>query len=163
MRRKTAREVLADSFRELARVKPIDKITVRDIIEDSGYSQAAFYRQFRDKYDLIAWSYTRGLETILDQVKGDVQSWRQTLTDAAVYCRKHQVRFAACCAVLSSSGKKALLIASGMASNIIRTTVSAGVMLSFSSHSRVMPTAPWQYRRIQYCSLVWRRRTRRVV
>lgn len=90
MRRKTAKEILADSFRELARMKPIDKITVRDIIEDSGYSQATFYRQFRDKYDLIAWSYTRDLETILDQMKGDAQSWRQTLANAAAYYQQHK-------------------------------------------------------------------------
>ena len=31
---------------------------------------------------------------------------------------------------------------SGMEANISRTTVSAGVMLSFISHSRVMPRVP---------------------
>ncbi len=90
MKRKTAKEILAESFRELAQSIPIDKITVKDIITNCGYSQATFYRQFRDKYDLIAWSYTRDLESILDRLKGDVHSWRQTLESAAAYFSAHR-------------------------------------------------------------------------
>ena len=54
LKRKTAKEILAESFREVAEHKNIDKITVRDITENCGYSSAAVYRQFRDKYDRIA-------------------------------------------------------------------------------------------------------------
>ena len=57
MKCKTAREILAESFREVAETKPIDKITIRDIVDNCGYSPATFYRQFSDKYDLIAWDY----------------------------------------------------------------------------------------------------------
>ena len=57
MKRKTAKELLAESFRELAQDRDIDKITVQDIAKNCGYSIATFYRQFRDKYDLIAWDY----------------------------------------------------------------------------------------------------------
>ena len=49
MKRKTAKELLAESFRELAEQKSVDKITVREIAENCGYSPATFYRQFRDK------------------------------------------------------------------------------------------------------------------
>lgn len=90
MKRKTAKEILADSFRELAQDIPIDKITVKDIISNCGYSQATFYRQFKDKYDLIAWSYTRDLDEIMDQLKGDAHSWRQTLESAAAYYSRHR-------------------------------------------------------------------------
>ena len=62
MKRKTSKEVLAESFREVAERKAADKITVKDIVENCGYSPATFYRQFRDKYDLIAWDYARELE-----------------------------------------------------------------------------------------------------
>ncbi len=90
MKRKTAKEILAESFRELAQGMPIDKITVKDIIGNCGYSQATFYRQFRDKYDLIAWSYTRALEQILNQLNGDAQSWRKTLAGVAGYYQQHR-------------------------------------------------------------------------
>ena len=83
MRRKTTKELLAEAFRELAAAKPIDKITVKDITENCGYSVATFYRQFRDKYDLIAWDYTRRVEKIMAQVDTDGTAWRQTLTDGA--------------------------------------------------------------------------------
>ncbi len=54
MRRKTAKELLAESFFELSKSKNVDKITVQDIVENCGYSPATFYRNFKDKYDLIA-------------------------------------------------------------------------------------------------------------
>ena len=47
MKRKTAKEILADSFLELAGQVSVDKITVKAIVENCGYSQATFYRQFK--------------------------------------------------------------------------------------------------------------------
>lgn len=90
MKRKTAKEILAESFREIAEAKPIDRITVKDVTENCGYSTATFYRQFRDKYDLIAWAYSRDLEKILDRIAFDETSWKQTLLDAAMYYHVHR-------------------------------------------------------------------------
>ena len=90
MKRKTAKEILADSFRELALQKTVDKIKVKDITENCGYSTATFYRQFKDKYDLIAWDYTRDLEEILSRTGTDINSWRRVLSDAAAYYDKHK-------------------------------------------------------------------------
>ncbi len=83
VRRKTAKEVLAESFRELAETRSIDKITTKEIAKNAGYSQATFYRQFKDKYDLIAWDYTQGLEKTIDRVGIDGYTWRQALIDGA--------------------------------------------------------------------------------
>ena len=85
MKRKTAKEILAESFRELAEKKSIDKITVKDIVENCGYSSATFYRQFKDKYDLIAWSYTQDLRSIVDKLAYTKDSWQQVLTEVAEY------------------------------------------------------------------------------
>lgn len=90
MKRKTAKEILAESFREIAEMKPIDKITVKDVTENAGYSAATFYRQFKDKYDLIAWAYSRDLEKILDRIAFDEMSWKRTLRDAAAYYDAHR-------------------------------------------------------------------------
>ena len=90
MKRKTARELLAESFRELAKSKAIDKITVQEIVDNCGYSSATFYRQFRDKYDLIAWAYSRDLEQIMGRITYDEISWRQTLIEGAQYYSAHQ-------------------------------------------------------------------------
>ena len=85
VKRKTAQELLAETFRELAQTKPIDKITVKDLTEACGYSTATFYRQFKDKYDLIAWDYARDLEAIMARADGGAASWKQVLSDAADY------------------------------------------------------------------------------
>ena len=42
MKRKTAREILADPFHELAENRQIDKITVREIAANCSYSTATF-------------------------------------------------------------------------------------------------------------------------
>lgn len=83
MKRKTAKEILAESFRELAESKPIDKITIKDITENCGYSPATFYRQFSDKYDLIAWDYVQRTTTIMNKVGVQTYKWRDTLYDGA--------------------------------------------------------------------------------
>lgn len=83
MKRKTAKEILAESFQELAASKTIDKITVKDIADNCGYSTATFYRQFRDKYDLIAWQYSQTIAEIMVPVEMNEHRWKQTVLDGA--------------------------------------------------------------------------------
>ena len=85
VKRQTAKDILAESFKELAEKKDIDKITIKEITDNCGYSQATFYRQFKDKYDLIAWDYERGIEEIMDRIDDNGYTWRQSLSDAADY------------------------------------------------------------------------------
>ena len=83
MKRKTAKEILTDSFQELAAEKSIDKITIQEIVDNCGYSPATFYRHFKDKYDLIAWEHTRAIAKIVDKTVADDYQWKQTLYDGA--------------------------------------------------------------------------------
>jgi len=90
MKRKTAKEILAESFRELSEKESVDRITVIEIAENCGYSSTTFYRQFSDKYDLIAWSYTQQLEEILYEFNKDPKRWKQILLNAALFYQKQQ-------------------------------------------------------------------------
>ena len=83
MKRKTAKEILAESFRELAGKKSVDKITVADITDNCGYSTTTFYRHFKDKYDLIVWEHTQRVAKIMVQNGRDGDPWKQTLLEAA--------------------------------------------------------------------------------
>lgn len=83
MKRKTAKEILAESFRELAEKKSVDKITVGDITDNCGYSTITFYRHFRDKYDLIVWEHAQGVAKIMAQIGNNGYSWKQTLIEGA--------------------------------------------------------------------------------
>ena len=89
MKRKTAKEILSESFRELAEHKPIDKITIQDIVDNCGYSPATFYRNFRDKYDLIAWDHTRGVAEIMGRIDHSY-TWKQAMIDAAEWYHKEK-------------------------------------------------------------------------
>lgn len=89
MKRKTAKEILAESFREVANRKTIDKITIKDITENCNYSPATFYRQFSDKYDLIAWDYVHRTTEIMNKVGVDEYKWRDTLYDGLLGERRN--------------------------------------------------------------------------
>lgn len=81
MKRKSTKEILAESFRELAEKRQVNKITIQEIVDNCNYSPATFYRHFRDKYDLIAWDYAHQTSEIMSRVGTDSYEWRDTLTD----------------------------------------------------------------------------------
>ncbi|MBR0153010.1 MAG: TetR family transcriptional regulator [Lachnospiraceae bacterium] len=79
--RKTTKELLGESLHELSESRPLDKITIREIVENCGMSPATFYRHFHDKLDLMAWMYNYQMEDLfLDFCEGS-EDWRQTLFD----------------------------------------------------------------------------------
>lgn len=72
MKRKTTKEILAESFHELGELKPIDKITIQDIVDNCGYSPVTFYRncntyrktkevirQYREPLEELNLTYTQ--------------------------------------------------------------------------------------------------------
>lgn len=50
---------LAASLKTCMKTTPVDKITVKDIVEGSGLTRQTFYRNFLDKYDLINWYFDK--------------------------------------------------------------------------------------------------------
>lgn len=90
MKRKTTKEILAESFRELAENRPVDKITIQEIVDNCDYSPATFYRHFKDKYDLIAWDYVRKSSEIMDRVGVGDYVWKDTLTDGIRYFARNK-------------------------------------------------------------------------
>ena len=53
MKRKTTKDILAESFLELAMSKRIDKITITDITSNCGMSQPTFYNHFKESLRCI--------------------------------------------------------------------------------------------------------------
>lgn len=107
MVRKTTKELLAESFKELAAVKPINKITITNITDNCGLTQPTFYRHFKDKYDLIAWIYVTDAQKIMHQIGTDGYAWRDTLLDGARYFAEN--RDFALNALEHTSGRDAFL------------------------------------------------------
>ncbi len=50
---------LADAMKLCMKKAPVEKITVKEITEACGTTRQTFYRNFRDKYDLINWYFDK--------------------------------------------------------------------------------------------------------
>lgn len=64
------------SLKTLLKTKPLDKITIVDIVEDCEVNRQTFYYHFQDIYDLIEWIYTsEALKVIGD--KKTYATWQE--------------------------------------------------------------------------------------
>ncbi len=50
---------MAEAMKQCMEKMPVEKITVRQIVELSGITRQTFYRHFQDKYDLINWYFDK--------------------------------------------------------------------------------------------------------
>lgn len=76
--RQTTKEVLAASMMELAKTKSVDKISIKEIVQNCGLTATTFYNHFQDKYQLLAWIYNRKVEALFAETSGIV-TWHQFL------------------------------------------------------------------------------------
>ena len=51
------RKAIMESCIRLLEDRPVDKITVKDIVEDCQINRNTFYYHFKDKYDVINWIF----------------------------------------------------------------------------------------------------------
>lgn len=87
-------QMLAESFKDLARRMPIDKITIKQITDGAGVIRPTFYNHFQDKYELLKWIIrTEILEPVIPLIQtgylreGMIQIFRNMLEDKKFYKR----------------------------------------------------------------------------
>ena len=56
--------MISDAFLELSKSKPVDKITVKDIVETCSITRQTFYYHFQDITDVVEWSLQQRMEEI---------------------------------------------------------------------------------------------------
>ena len=61
----TTKDLLAESLKDLAQIKPVDKITIKELTKNCGLTSPTFYNHFCDKFELMAWIYNREVEASL--------------------------------------------------------------------------------------------------
>lgn len=66
------KRMLADSLKRLMIVKPFNKISIRELVEDCGVNRQTFYYHFHDIYDLLEWMFTEETSALMNQANKPV-------------------------------------------------------------------------------------------
>lgn len=86
--------LIADAFIKLSKEKNIDKITVKDIVDECGISRQSFYYHFQDILEVIEWSAEQAFQKLLersmeaDDAEAVFQDFIAASDEASVMLRK---------------------------------------------------------------------------
>ena len=83
---------LAASIKECMKTAPVDRITVKDIVEGAGVTRQTFYRNFQDKYDLINWYFDKLVLSCFEQI-GVSHTVGESLTEKLKFIREEKAFF----------------------------------------------------------------------
>lgn len=61
----STKHALADALKQMMEVKPIAKITVKDLVEICNVNRQTFYYHFNDVYDLLEWVFEEDANRVL--------------------------------------------------------------------------------------------------
>lgn len=87
----TTKESLGAALKQMLTVKPIDKITVKDLVEICGVNRQTFYYHFDDAYDLLEWVFEEDAnrvlpsEVVYEHWRDDVMMFFKYLADNSVF------------------------------------------------------------------------------
>lgn len=59
--------MIAGAFMKLAKEKSVDKITVKDLVEECNISRQTFYYHFQDILEVIEWSVEQDFQVLLER------------------------------------------------------------------------------------------------
>ena len=89
MRKRTAPKLLADALIELSKHKSLEKITIREIVEQCGLSSQTFYNHFSDKYALILWIHQSKGQELLQQYESGEISFQELCLENLKFYKAH--------------------------------------------------------------------------
>ena len=72
----STKEALGAALKQMLVVKPIEKITVKDLVEICGVNRQTFYYHFDDVYDLLEWVFEDDANRVLPQ-EVVYEHWRE--------------------------------------------------------------------------------------
>ena len=65
---KLTKNSLEQSLKNLLKTKPLNRITINDLVEDCGISRMTFYYHFQDIYEVMEWI---GCTDFKEQLEGE--------------------------------------------------------------------------------------------
>ena len=93
---------LADAMKQCMRSVPVEKITVKEIVESCGVTRQTFYRNFQDKYDLINWYFDKILSESFEHM-GEGSTVYEGLVNKFHYIQEERLFFKAAFKMSSTS------------------------------------------------------------
>lgn len=85
---------LADAMKQCMRSAPVERITVKEIVESCGVTRQTFYRNFQDKYDLINWYFDKILSESFEHM-GEGSTVYEGLVNKFHYIQEERLFFKA--------------------------------------------------------------------
>ena len=82
----STKESLAAALKQMLSVKPIEKITVKDLVEICGVNRQTFYYHFDDVYDLLEWVFEEDANRVLPH-EVVYEHWREDVKLFFTYLR----------------------------------------------------------------------------
>ncbi|MCR5833957.1 MAG: TetR/AcrR family transcriptional regulator C-terminal domain-containing protein [Selenomonadaceae bacterium] len=83
----STKSLLAESLKDLAKFKTVDKITIRELTKNCNLTPPTFYNHFRDKYELMAWIYNQKVEAAMinfghgDNLEDIICKWMEIILE----------------------------------------------------------------------------------
>ncbi len=85
MKKRATKDIFVEALLKLAKRKSIDKISVKEIVEESGLSLQTFYNHFLDKADLILWVHKSKFDELLAKLGKDGYTMHDLTIENAVF------------------------------------------------------------------------------
>ena len=98
IRIKKTKKAIADAFLTMASQKPIEKITVTDIIKEAQINKSTFYAHYHDIYDLMDVLRNEAIEMVvsnmhyLSNLFDDPRSFFLEMYDALSICKSESIQ-----------------------------------------------------------------------
>lgn len=114
------RRAISEALKALMLQKPLDKITIGEIMDACGMRRQHFYYYFTDIYDLLRWTFEEEALQLRREQSGDLP-WQEGLLQLFHYIADHR---AICLCALDSLGREYLKqVFETDISGIVRRTV----------------------------------------
>lgn len=83
------KKAISNSIKEIMKNKPLQKISVAEIVKKCGINRQTFYYHFKDKYDLVDWIYYNEVVSSIIQDKTFYQ-WSSVVLEVLKTMKREQ-------------------------------------------------------------------------
>ena len=129
----TTCQAISGALKQLMTQKPLERITVAEIMDTCGMRRQHFYYYFTDIYDLLRWTFDKEALELLQQQQG-VSPWQNGFLHLFQYINQNR---AVCLCALDSLGKESLkrLLEADVSSIVDRAVQQTAVENGLPAHS----------------------------